>query len=747
MTYPQPQSPAMNTTHFDLVVIGSGPAGEKGAAQAAYFGKSVALIERDPQPGGVSVHKGTLPSKTLREAALYLTGFRRRELYGMSLRLDRKKSLRQLVGRLKDVTERQTRQIGRNLERHRIQSFPGAARFLDPRTVGVYDPSGVETARLTADVVLIAVGSSPLAPKGLTFDDPDVEDSDRILDLDRIPRSLAVVGGGVIGCEYASIFAALGTRVTLIEGRDRLLGFLDAELSAALRVAFERMGGEVILGDAVDELHRESGLSSNALRLQLKSGRVLKADKVLFSAGRRGNTEGLGLSTVGVLHDERGKIAVDENFQTTAPGIYAAGDVIGFPALTATSMEQGRVAVCRAFGIPFKTSVASLFPFGIYTIPEISMIGATEEELLGKAISFEVGRSRYENNPRGQITGDPDGFIKLIFDPATRKLLGAHLIGGGATELVHIPQMVMAQGGTLDAFIQAVFNFPTLSECFKYAAYDGLQRLSHRAGGAPLEIGRPTADTPAPAAGASSPRSEPRSEPASPSPVRVAPGGRAFFLGVDLTDPFAREPRPVSIATMDRWRRVRLRTWTFDLTLRYLLPEDLAGDGFVLAIDGPQGLAATGRTLRESERLLRAAGKSGSELKAPGTHPYAGLIAGSVALFAALRGAGLGVLGEVPYEETSLLEVYPGDLWPKWAGRRIPRKTLISGRRARYDLLLGLGVELPLGPDAITHDQLDAAAAAFAAYLWATGKAQEYGDPPRFDAEEGVLREGRIVSL
>ncbi len=252
---------------FDLVVIGSGPAGEKGAAQAAYFGKSVALVERLADPGGVSVHTGTLPSKTLRESALYLTGFRRRELYGMTLRLDRQKSLRQLTGRLRDVTAAQTRQIKRNFERHRITTITGRARFLDAATIGVFDGDGVETRRLGFDAALVAVGSSPLPPRGLTFDDPDVEDSDRVLDLDRIPKSLAVVGGGVIGCEYASLFAALGTRVTLIEGRDRLLGFLDGEVSSTLKIALERMGGEVLLGDAVETITRVANLPANALRL------------------------------------------------------------------------------------------------------------------------------------------------------------------------------------------------------------------------------------------------------------------------------------------------------------------------------------------------------------------------------------------------------------------------------------------------------------------------------------------------
>lgn len=710
------------TERFDLLVLGSGPAGEKGAAQAAYFGKKVAIVERWPQPGGVSVHTGTLPSKTLREAALYLTGFHRRELYGMTLKLDKKTTLRQLTGRLRDVTDRQTRQIVRNIDRHRIALLHGQARFLDAKTVGVFGPEGEEIRRLSAEVILIAVGSSPMAPRGITFEDPDMENSDQILDLDRIPDSLAVVGGGVIGCEYASIFAALGTRITLIEGRDRLLGFLDGELSSALRVAMERMGGEVLLGDSVETIRREEGVRFNALRLKLKSGRVLKADKILYSAGRKGNTDGLGLEAAGIVFDEKGKIGVDANFQTNIPGIYAAGDVIGFPALAATSMEQGRVAACHAFGFPFLTSVATQFPYGVYTIPEISMIGATEEELRAKGTAYEVGRSRYENNARGQIIGDRDGFVKLIFEPDTRKLLGAHLIGGGATELVHIPQMVLARGGGLDDFIHAVFNFPTLAECFKYAAYDGLQRLASRAVSGVAEPAAVEAAAPL-------------------GPPSIGPAGRIWYLGMDLTGVGAHDPRPITVAAMDRWRRVRFKTWTFDRAGQGLVSQDIARDGYLLAIGGPQGMAAKGSLVRACEVEL-AGGKQPKKQATRNHEPPA-----SVALFATLREAGLGVLGECPHESTSLLEVRPEALFQHWAGHRLPKKSLPAGRRTRYDLLRELGLELPAGGDAITYDQLDAAAAAFAAYLWATGKAKSYGAPPVMDVETNCLREGLIISL
>jgi NAD(P) transhydrogenase len=640
----------------------------------------------------------------------------------MTLRLDRERGLRQLVGRLQDVTTRQVRQISRNLDRHRIDRVLGAGTFTGPKELTVTGEGGSPVRRLTAPVILIAVGSSPLHPKGVSLQDSDLEDSDSILDLDRIPRTLAVVGGGVIGCEYASIFAALGTEVTLIEGRDRLLGFLDCEISSALKTALERMGTEILLGDAVESVSRIEGKLSNALQLRLKSGRLLDADKVLFSAGRKGNTEGLGLDLAGVKTDDKGRIIVDGNFQTSAAGIYAAGDVIGFPSLAATSMEQGRVAMRKAFTIGQSGGFAKVFPYGIYTVPEISMIGSTEEELRSAGIPYEVGRARYENNARGQINGDIDGFVKLIFDPESKRLLGAHIIGDDATELIHIPQMVMIHGSGLEDFLQAIFNVPTLSECFKYAAYDGLQRMAHKKGGVPIEM------------------------PSNSKGGPVPPGARAWFVGLDLADPYAREARPVTVAYMDRWRRVQFRTWTFDVAGMGLVPEPVQVDGFVMAINGPQGLPVKGEKIRAAERALKASIKGGTELPKPEI-PYAGFIPGSVALFAALRETGCGVLGEAGTEDTVLVEAYPDDLWPRWAGHKLPKRILPSGRRARYDILRGFGVEFPVGEEVITHDQLDAAAAAFAAYLWATGQAKEHGVKPELDPGFGFLREGMIVSI
>lgn len=462
---------------FDLVVIGSGPAGEKGAAQAAYFDKKVAMVEKLPLVGGACAHTGTLPSKTLREAALYITGFRRRQLYGMTLDLDRQASVRQLMGRLRTVIDLQVSQIANNIGRHGIKLVRGSAEFVSASEVAVRDDAGAEIARLSARVFLIATGSSPLRPPGVPFDDTDVEDSDSILDLDRIPASLAVVGGGVIGCEYACIFAALGTKITIIEGRPALMGFLDGEISAGLHAFLAREGHEVRLGDAVESIERIPG---GPLRMRLTSGAELRVDKILYSAGRAGNTAGLGLDRAGVRMDPKGRILVDEHFRTAAPHVYAAGDVIGNPALASVSMEQARVAMCHAFDIPYKTKVADITPYGVYTIPEISMVGATEEELKKKGVAYQVGRTRYENNARGQIIGETDGLLKLLFEVPSKKLLGAHIMGERGTELIHIAQMVMAQGGSIDVFIDCVFNFPTLSEVYKYAAYDGLQNLARR---------------------------------------------------------------------------------------------------------------------------------------------------------------------------------------------------------------------------------------------------------------------------
>lgn len=461
---------------YDLVVIGSGPAGEKGACQAAYFGKRVALVEKQPELGGACANTGTLPSKTLRESALYLSGLRQREIYGLECSVRTGPvSVAELMVHKELVVARERERIRRNLERHRVDIVHGTATLADAHTVRV---AGRD---LRADVILVATGSSPHRPPEIPFEDQDVDDSDEVLTLDRIPRSFVVVGGGVIGCEYASIFAALGTtKVTIVESRDRLLGFLDRELGDALTQALVRLGVEVILGDVVARYGKRA--DGTGVRVALRSGRVLEADRLLAAAGRMGNTRGLGLEEAGVRLDPRGRIVVNERYQTSVPHIYAAGDVIGWPSLASTSMEQGRVAMCHAFGFEYKQRLAPVFPYGLYTIPEAATVGLTEEEAREKGHDVELGRAHYRDNARGQIVNDPEGLLKLVVDAETRRLLGVHILGERATELVHVGQAVMAHDGTIDYFIDTVFNYPTLGELYKYAAYDVLGRLAARRG-------------------------------------------------------------------------------------------------------------------------------------------------------------------------------------------------------------------------------------------------------------------------
>jgi NAD(P) transhydrogenase len=458
--------------HYDLVVIGSGPAGEKGAAQAAYFGKRVAMVEKAPQVGGASTNTGTLPSKVLRETALYFSGLRQRGLYGIDYSLKEGLTVPDFMFREQHVVARQREAVARNLANHHIELIQGAARFEDPGTVVVAAENG--PVSLTADTFLIATGSRPNRPADVPFDDKLVYDSDAILRMDRIPQSLAVVGGGVIGCEYASLFAALGVAVTLIDSRDRVLPFLDGEIAGRLKTGMEGIGVHFLFKERLDRIEKEA----DSVKVLLESGRAVKADRTMFAGGRLGNTQNLGLERAGVELDARGLIKVNEHFQTTAGNIYAAGDVLGFPALASTSMEQARVAMCHAFEFKYKTHVAEHLPFGLYTIPEVSYAGESEESCHEKRIDFEVGRARYENNARGQIIGDSNGLLKLVFSRDDLKLLGVHCIGEGATEMVHIGLVVLTTGGGIDTFIQAVFNFPTLAETYKYAAYDGLGNLS-----------------------------------------------------------------------------------------------------------------------------------------------------------------------------------------------------------------------------------------------------------------------------
>lgn len=455
---------------YDLVVIGSGPAGEKGAAQAAWFGKRVALVERCRVPGGACVNTGTVPSKTLREAALQLSGFRQREVYGIDIALQSDVKLSNLTSRRRRVTEAQHELIDQNLARHRIDRYEGVARFLGPNEVAVRN--GAEEQVLRAAIILIATGSSPARPEPFPFDDHSICDSDSILDLDRIPRSLAVIGAGVIGCEYASIFGALGVPVQLIDGRTELLGHLDREVVAVLLAAMKRsLNVTLHLGTEVKSVR-------GSVEIELSDGRTLEVEKVLVAAGRMSNTSELDLAAAGVATGRRGLIQVDGCYRTSVPNIYAAGDVIGFPALASTSMEQARVAMVHAFDLKYKTRVSPVLPYAIYTIPEVSMVGLTEEQCLEQGMRIAVGRARYRNSARGQIIGDDEGLIKLVFDEESLALYGVHIVGENAAELLHVGMMVMQFGGTINAFIESVFNYPTLGDGYKYAAYDGLGNVA-----------------------------------------------------------------------------------------------------------------------------------------------------------------------------------------------------------------------------------------------------------------------------
>jgi NAD(P) transhydrogenase len=460
--------PLASSDSFDLIVIGCGPAGEKAGAQAAYFGKRVAVIERASNPGGSCINTGTVPSKTLRESALYFSGLRQRGLYGIDYSLKENLTVHDFMHHEREVVEMERRRILKNLELHKIEYIQGQAAFEDAHTVTAGN------RRLTGEIILISTGSKPNRPPEISFDDVHTFDSDTFLQMDRIPKSLAVIGGGVIGCEYASMFMALGVKVTLVDGRDRLLPFLDAEISDRLRDRLKELGMNFWFNERPVKVEN----SATGAKLTMKSGKVLETEAALFAAGRRAAVDGLALEKAGLAVNDRGYIAVDENYRTVVLNIYAAGDVIGFPALASTSMEQGRVAVCHAFGFQYKQRVASMLPMGIYTIPEISAAGETEDSCKEKKIDYCVGRAHYGNNARGHITGDTAGLLKIIFSPEDKKLLGLSIIGESATELVHIGMMVLDNGLTINEFIDQVFNYPTLSEMYKYAAYDGLGNLS-----------------------------------------------------------------------------------------------------------------------------------------------------------------------------------------------------------------------------------------------------------------------------
>jgi NAD(P) transhydrogenase len=457
---------------FDLVVIGSGPGGQKAAIAAAKLGKSVAVIERGRMLGGVCVNTGTIPSKTLREAVVYLTGMNQRELYGASYRVKDKITPADLLARTQHVIGKEIDVVRSQLLRNRIELYIGSAQFVDPHTLLVDDPHRAERVTISGSKVVIATGTKPARPAGVTFDDDRVLDSDGILELKSIPGSMVVVGAGVIGIEYASMFAALGTKVTVVEKRAAMLEFCDPEIVEALRFHLRDLAVTFRFGEEVTAV--DVGPSGTVTTLA--SGKQIPAQTVMYSAGRQGQTDQLQLANAGLEADTRGRIFVDDNYQTKVEHIYAVGDVIGFPALAATSMDQGRLAAYHAFDEPCQ-GMTALQPIGIYSIPEVSYVGATEVELTKDAVPYEVGISRYRELARGQIAGDSYGMLKLLVSTTDLTLLGVHIFGTNATEMVHIGQAVMGCGGTVEYLVDAVFNYPTFSEAYKVAALDVMNKL------------------------------------------------------------------------------------------------------------------------------------------------------------------------------------------------------------------------------------------------------------------------------
>jgi NAD(P) transhydrogenase len=462
----------METKSYDLVVIGGGPAGTSGANIAAAAGKRVALIEMAAELGGAGINTGTIPSKTLRESALALSGWRSRRLFGVDLSLRREATISDLMYHEQRVTAEERARLSAVLSNEHVDRFRGEAAFVDPHTVRAGD------TLLRGEVILIATGSSPVRPPEFAFEDDRIHDSNEILLLKDMPRKLVVIGAGVIGSEYACTFAALGVEVHLIDGRDTLLPFLDAEVSCALNAAMIETGVHFHWKEKVAQCESPP---SGPVVLKLGSGATMECDGVLVCAGRNSNTGSLNLAAAGIEPGKRGLLVVDGQYRTTVPHIFGAGDVIGAPALGATSVEQARVAMCLAFALPWKAELASPLPTGIYTIPEASMVGETEESLREKGIAYIAGRARYADNPRGQIIGDQTGFLKLLFRRDDMRLLGVHVVGEHATEIVHVGLIAMLAGASAEIFDRACFNYPTLGDLYKYAAYDALTQRKPQA--------------------------------------------------------------------------------------------------------------------------------------------------------------------------------------------------------------------------------------------------------------------------
>lgn len=466
--------------HYDMIVIGSGPSGQRAAVQAAKLGKAVAICERRELVGGVCVNTGTIPSKTFREGALYLSGFIQRGIYGQSYVVKENITMADLVSRCNMVIEREVDIIRHQMQRNQVVVIDGMARFLSDQELEITSENS--RIQITADNIVIAVGTESAHPTEAHIDGKKVVTADEVLDMPELPRTMTVVGGGVVGMEYASIFAALGVEVTIVDARKGLLEFLDGEMVDSLIYHMRDMDCVFRLGERVG---RVDSYGQGRVVATLDSGKRVISEALLYSVGRVGATGDLNLPAAGLDADERGRISVDERYRTAQPHIYAVGDVIGFPSLASTSMEQGRIAACNAFGVSY-TSERSLFPYGIYSVPEIAMVGHTEETLTENRVPYEIGVARYREIARGAITGATQGMLKILFDRESRKILGVHIIGHSASELIHIGQSVLAFGGSLDYFVNTVFNYPTLAEAYKVAALDGYNKVGPEDSEAPL---------------------------------------------------------------------------------------------------------------------------------------------------------------------------------------------------------------------------------------------------------------------
>lgn len=460
---------------YDLIILGSGPAGEKAAVKAAYFGKKVALVEKEEKYGGAGVQTGTLPSKTLKETALYLSGMYQKDIFSVDRKLGRKAGVQDFLFRKNLVIDHMNKTVSHNLQKHGVDVYHGFGSFVDANHVKI---SGNLEQTIEGDFILVATGSYPYQPSNIPFDNERIHDSDSILNIKKFPKSICVLGAGVIGCEYATIFGAMGVKTFIVNNRDEILGFLDTEVSHALVDQMEKNGIKILFNNSIKDFKIPAD-NSEPLHLTLESGETLNVDMFLFAAGRSGNIKGLNCEGIGMETGKRETIKVNEQYQTNIPNIYAVGDVIGFPALASTSMEQGRIAITHMFNTQDLEYLAETFPYGIYTVPEVSMVGITEQEAQKADFEYGIGKSYFRDTARGMILGDQDnGFLKLVFDKNTKVIKGVHIMGNIATELVHYGMGLVREGKTLDHVIGTVFNYPTLHDLYKYASYDGLGNIS-----------------------------------------------------------------------------------------------------------------------------------------------------------------------------------------------------------------------------------------------------------------------------